>query len=210
MQLSKKSQKIVEKATVWLIKYGGQGILVNGNLIITAAHCVEYGLPSEMIYGDFYVQEIETWQGKRLKVTPLFIEPITDMAVLGFNDYIVFPQDATLFDKFCETIKPIPLYMIDQKRLFYELPVFIYYQKGGWVTGTATGNFNTSPIFTIVADQHIIRGTSGGPIVNEAGELVAIVSNFSQTGVYDGTAPSPYLILPPWLSWRIASNWQNI
>ena len=72
----------VAKATVRLTRSGGQGVLVCGNVILTAAHCIGFNLEGGMVLGDFYIEDIETAQGM-LKVGPLAVEPISDIAVLG-------------------------------------------------------------------------------------------------------------------------------
>ena len=48
------------------------------------------------------------------------------------------------------------------------------------------------------ADENIIGGTSGGPIVDEDGQIIAVVSI---TGDDDASGPHsiPSLWLPPWL-----------
>ena len=46
------SLDIVEKATVRLTGKGGQGVLVPGGLIVTAAHCVNWYLEGGMAMGD--------------------------------------------------------------------------------------------------------------------------------------------------------------
>lgn len=47
----------VEKATVALQGKGGQGVLVGGNLILTAAHCVTFSLEGYMTMGDPYMEK---------------------------------------------------------------------------------------------------------------------------------------------------------
>lgn len=58
----------------------------------------------------------------------------------------------------------------------------------------------------VEADEPIEGGASGGPIVNESGELVGIISNFGGTieqGGRTGLTPRPHLALPVWVSRRI-------
>ena len=54
-----------------------------------------------------------------------------------------------------------------------------------------------SPLLTIIFDEPLKGGTSGGPVVNASGELVGIISNsFLVNG---GTASRPHLALPVWV-----------
>jgi len=41
----------VAKATVTLLRKGGQGVLVSSNLILTAAHCINYECEGGMVLG---------------------------------------------------------------------------------------------------------------------------------------------------------------
>ena len=54
----------IEKATVTILRKGGRGILVSGNLIITAAHCVVFSLEGDMGLGEYLIEEIRTSQGE--------------------------------------------------------------------------------------------------------------------------------------------------
>jgi len=59
----------------------------------------------------------------------------------------------------------------------------------------------------VEADEQIEGGTSGGPIIDDSGDLVGIVSNFSliakvQNRSY-GSSPRPHLALPVWVCRRI-------
>jgi hypothetical protein len=75
----------IAKATVTTLRRGGgQGVLVNGNLIITAAHCLDWSCDGELVLRKHSV-EVRTRQGE-LKVTPIAIEPVKDIAVLGSLD----------------------------------------------------------------------------------------------------------------------------
>ena len=49
----------VANATVTILGKGGQGVLVNGNMIITAAHCIDYSLDGGMVLGDFFLEKIK-------------------------------------------------------------------------------------------------------------------------------------------------------
>ena len=83
----------VANATVTLLGRGGQGVLVSGNLIITAAHCIDFKCEGQMVLGDYFIEEIKTTQGK-LKVAPLAVEPVSDVAVLGSLDDQEFSEEA--------------------------------------------------------------------------------------------------------------------
>ncbi len=196
----------VEKATVILLGKGGQGVLVGSNLIITAAHCINYECEGGMVLGDYFIENIKTGESE-LKVAPLAVEPVTDIAVLGSLDGQEFYKEAEDFKKFCEDTKPVPLCRKEDFVLFQEFQVHIYTHKGTWVTGSVTLCREDAHTLWVEADEQIEGGTSGGPIIDDSGELVGIVSNFSfaaeAQGKSDGSVPRPHLALPVWVCRRI-------
>ena len=195
----------VAKATVTLLEKGGQGVLVSGNLVITAAHCIDFRCEGEMVLGDYFIEKIKTDE-RELKVTPLAVEPVSDLAVLGSLDDQVFAKEAEDFENFCEHTKPVPLCRTDFE-LFRKFRVYIYTHKGTWVTGSAMQCCEDAEALSVEADEQIEGGTSGSPIINDLGELVCIVSNFSLAAEAqrksEGLAPRPHLALPVWVCRRI-------
>lgn len=195
----------VADATVTLLRKGGLGVLVRGNLIITAAHCIDFRCDGPMALGDHFIEEIKTAEGE-LKVTPHAVEPVNDLAVLGSLDEQVFWREAEDFERFCEHTKPVPLCR-SEFALFRKFRVRIYTHKGTWVTGSAEQCCEDAQVLAVDADEQIEGGTSGGPIVNDAGELVGIVSNFTLATdgqqKSNGLAPRPHLGLPVWACRRI-------
>jgi hypothetical protein len=194
----------VENAIVLVSKKGGRGVLVSGNLIITAAHCIDYSTNGQMMLGDLYIENIKTAKGE-IKASPLAVEPVSDIAVLGSLDSQAFADDADRFDRFCECTKPVPLCTKDFD-LFKKFPVYISNHDGKWVRGMATqGNTNANAL-AIEADEQIEGGASGGPIITESGELVGIVSQFNEShgdGKCDGMTPRPHISLPVWVCRKI-------
>jgi S1-C subfamily serine protease len=149
----------------------GQCVLVEGGLILTAAHCVDWDCTGKMALGEFYFCTIKTGNGDLIAST-LAVEPVSDIAVLGR------PDDQTVavaFDEFCERVAPVQLLRKTPKK-FEPFPVWIRTHLKTWVSGTATHN-GWNSTFAFNTDRNLLGGTSGGPIVNNAGELVGVVSN---------------------------------
>ena len=135
---------------------------------------------------------------------PLAVEPVNDIAVLGAPDDQEFGNEADAFLAICDGIEPVPIYRSDLA-FGDEFPVQVWTHKGTWVTGTET-SFGDQPRWMIVPDQAIEPGTSGGPIINDDGELVGVVSNTNnvQGGEMSlGTFPYAALALPVWVCRQI-------
>ena len=206
--LHEKFQSNVEKATVSLPKLGGQGVLVEGGFILTAAHCIAWKCDGSMVLGDHFIEDISTSLGI-LKVSPLAVEPVNDIAVLGSLDSQTFFSEADEFEKFCENTDAVPL-CLSNFELFQPFPVYVRTHKQEWVKGDAQQCYEHAPSLWVETDDQIEGGTSGGPIINEAGELVGISSNFCVVAdsqqKCNGSVPRPHLALPAWVVNDIARH----
>lgn len=190
----------IDDAVVQIPSMGGRGVLI-GEIIVTAAHCVSFKTDGSMILGDYIIEEVETRCGERIKVTPLAVEPVADIAVLGCLDAQEFPDEAKAFGEYCKVTSPFPL---ARRRIPCGKPVAIRVLNadGKWTDGEAELCDESGPYIWIEAQSEIIGGASGGPILNHHEELIAIVSNSSvPTPGLKSTGRCPYLlnVLPQWI-----------
>ena len=185
-------------ATVKLPDISGQGVLVEGNMIFTAAHCINFSCEGGLVLGDWKVVSVETPLGS-IRTAPIAIEPINDIAALGPMDNQEFSADADSFEAFCEQTRAVPICRREPK-IFAPFPVMIRTHTSDWISGTAELCRDGAPVLFVDADEQVLGGTSGGPIINCSGELVGIVSNFSEAcPECTGSSPRPHLALPAWL-----------
>lgn len=191
----------IEKATVTLLKKGGQGILVKNQMILTAAHCVDYDFSGAMVLGEYFYEEIETRSGK-FKVAPLCVEPMSDIAVLGAMDDQECSFDFEQFNEFSRKTLPIKICRTKLETTS-RIKIFIFNHKKRWITGYAQVGPPDLHMLMVEADDKIEGGTSGSAIVNEKGEIIGIVSNSSDHEIPHGTAPRPLLTLPRWICHQI-------
>ena len=200
---------LVAQATVTLPKKQGQGVLVDGNLILTAAHCIDFTCEGAMTLGDYFVEEVHSG-GEVMRVAPLAIEPLVDLAVLGTLPTQEFPDEADRFEQYCSRTPAVPLCRVDDFGTDLNFEVHAYTHYGTWVSGSAEifePDGNPKLDFAMAG---VDGGSSGGPIVTNSGELVGIVSN---TGESDDeelpeyvSAAYPYLALPAWVLRQIGGN----
>lgn len=206
VELPKPVRAAVENATVQTsASGGGQGVLVPGGFILTAAHCITYTIDGRIVLGDWTVEVITTRDGRTIRVAPLAVEPVADIAALGALDSQAFPRDAEAFEAFCEATPAVPL-SADELDLFAPVDAFILSHKGTWLEARAECFQEGHRSLAIDAAEQIEGGTSGGPIVNARGELLGVVSNSSETGgSCNGFAPRPLLSLPAWIARDISA-----
>lgn len=201
----------IDKATVSIPGLEGQGVLLHNQLLLTAAHCINFSTIGAMALGEEVLTEIETSES-RFKLEPIFIEPTCDIAVLSAADYERCPEDDELFEGFCQKTKPIQIEPANFKtgRRF---SVKIRTHNKGWVPGMASQNGFNPHLIWVEAEEQIQGGTSGGPIVNEDGLLVGIVSNYTEATnriKSAGSHASPYFALPTWIHDRINGDFNKL
>jgi hypothetical protein len=198
------NRRLIEAATVTIVdKEGliGRGILVPGQLILTAAHCLTYDMNGHdligLSLGDHCLVHIDTAQGQRLHVTPLAIDHVADIAVLGALDNQTFYDQADAFEAWCERTIPAPLCCATPP-LRQPIPAFVYDHTRQWLEGTVE-LAAPWPIPTLALSMPDIQGgTSGSAIVTEDGSVIGIVSQTSTSGGY-GPTPWPWQALPVWV-----------
>lgn len=190
------AQEIID-ATVRLTE-GGQGVLVEGNVILTAAHCINGSTENAGIPNGGLIVEVETTKGKLL-TTLIAIEQICDIAALGPPGNQVGPKECLAYREFCEATKQVEI-CPDEYELFETIPITIRSHRSTWINGVAHQDQPHANRLVVVVNGQVERGTSGGPILNQYFELVGLVSFFSDNGdECDGLAPRPHLALPNWL-----------
>jgi len=188
----------IENATITIIKSRSQGILVRNQIILTAAHCVNYRLKGEMVLPlqNYFIEEIKTQFGN-LKVSPLCIELTKDIAALGTVDDPELYDDLERFNEFCSNTLPIKICR-NKLEADKRYKIFIYSHEKKWISGYAKLYFPESPMLLLEVDKPIKKGASGSGVINEKGEIIGIVSWTGEKDLISG-ASRPLLALPVWM-----------
>ncbi len=196
--MRKRTKDIVAAATARLPRLEGQGVLIRDGKILTAAHCIAWTAEGGMVLGDYFIEPVRFGQGK-FKLTPILVEAVSDIAVLGILDDQAFPSDCEAWETFCESAEPVEICK-DDFPVFETFPAYVLTHMGEWVECKAQKCNETAHSLQVEAQKQIRGGTSGGPVVTNGGRLLGVVSNFSEAdGAFFGTVFRPHLTLPPWL-----------
>ncbi len=188
----------IEKATfiVHSSKGQGQGVLVEGGFVFTAAHCVNFTDTGGMALGDHCLHRVVTSDGSQLALSLLAVEPISDLAVLGPPDSQTFEDEYDEFERVYDQTPSLSLDVREHEvKMLFDIHIFTH--KKTWLDGKAMLTWPGAKLISVNTNELIEGGTSGGPIVNEHGELVAVVSHSCNLA---GGDTQPYLCraLPVW------------
>jgi len=196
----------VDEAVVRLPSVG-LGVLVPGGLIVTAAHCIKWPAEGNMSLSDSSVEEIRTADGRSIKTRTLAVEPIGDLAVLGELDGQASPEffeANNAYDDFCSATKPLEL-AIHELDVGEPFDAYVFTHDKGIIPVRIRQNAIVAEHLWFDADQRILGGTSGGPVVTPDGRLLGIVHTVGdsrrpghQEGCV-GTAARVHLVAPLWL-----------
>jgi hypothetical protein len=198
-------RRIVEAATVRLVGTSGQGVLVHGGFVLTAAHCIQWSGTGGMAMGDIYPQPVVVPDGTEFNLCLAAADPVSDMAALWGMDGQECTEDCERFEEWCE--RTIPVLLLSRKSLLEvdeSCDVSILTHEHNWLKGTVTryGPPGQMPGSGYALQASGIKsGDSGGPVVNARGELVGVIS-WSGTSDY-GAIPVARQALPSWLARRI-------
>src|SRR5262245_19452650 len=208
-------QRIAEACvTVHMGEGFGRGVLVGGQLILTAAHNMLCALDRSsslplasalvgLALGDHVMLELTTTCGV-VHVAPYMLDPATDIAVLGPLDNQVCWDQAEAYEAWTESVTPVSI-CTDDFPFPEPFPAAVYTHHRTWLAGTAKQRRAHAPCLSVTVSDGIEGGTSGSPIVNMQGAIVGIVSQFGGTEAdaltrgQHGPAPRPHLTVPPWV-----------
>ena len=203
--MDEKTRKQIELATVPVRSKrmrrgkGGQGVYIGNGFVLTAAHCLDFDTAGGIALENDVIYYIDRPKGKRIWCSPVCIDPCSDLAVVGPCDSQECSDLRSEFESFFEDVVPIEIrrnpLLLDES-----IGCEIRTHLGTWVSGKMTRQADMGRA-RLDTDENIIGGTSGGPIVDDDGQIIAVVSIACGSG---GATTGPHSIASLWLpSWLL-------
>jgi len=157
----------IEVDGVW----DGQGVIVAGEIVLTAAHCLPVP-ESWFSLADECIVQVQRHDGKIGRMKAIFIDAVGDIAALEMCEGDL---------PFLDGVEPILTSLEWSGSLSFEDRPFhpgeFFAHDNGVVA--ATWREIADGLATLTPDKRINGGTSGGPIVDTDGRLIGIVGNSS-------------------------------
>lgn len=145
----------------------GQGVLVEGGFMLTAAHCIkwkgvgEIASPLEVAASR---QTIKTRCGLRFHLGPLMADPVSDMAALGITDDQDQWKDYGVFEAWKGSVQAVPL----STQIPPESDVYVLSHTGKWIAGRAASYAPCEPRVIVSSWRQSIESAAGRPAVRSS------------------------------------------
>ena len=207
--MDKKKKDLIERATVRFPRLNGQGVVIRGGFILTAAHVIGWTSNGDMTLSPEYFYETVEVAGVNIRATVRALEPCSDIAFLGEPDNQSERDEALAFDEAISAIEGVSLHTRDLP-LGTEVQVHVFSHLGEWIEAEACQWRQGARSLAITSKFQIPSGTSGGPVVTDDGELIGVVSQSSEVNaageMCTGTVFRADLALPVWVMKSISEK----
>ena len=195
---------------------GGRGFVVEGprgRLVITAAHCLPF-FRRARVFLDFDQRTYPWLLGRLGEGAPaawaecFFVDPISDIAVLGSPDNQTFDAESAAYDDLVEACAALSIADTAEDAFTFDhdgpgQPAWLLDRDTGEWVRCKIGHVG-GPLWVSRATNGIKGGMSGSPILDASGSAVGVVSCSSGSDAPDSQTeggPNPRLAyhLPGWL-----------
>jgi hypothetical protein len=199
-----------KRAVLTVGQLGGRGFVVEldqKRVVLTAAHCLLPNLPIPHPW----LQEERTYRnwlaplGEQPTVTIecMFADPVSDLAVLGPPDDQVLRAEYNAYNELMNSAAVLSIAPVLGKPAS-ATPGWLLSLNGKWIRCSVS---HYGGGLCVTADEGIIGGMSGSPILNNDGAAIGVLSNSGGSGevqMESGPNPRQDYHLPLWLCPAIA------
>ena len=195
----------VARAVVRLPRLIGQGVLVPGGFIVTAARCIDWTAEDSMTPGGFCLNPSSLRTAARSSLRPW---PSSRSLVWRcLARWMIKPSPGRpRHSTFCEATPPVRL-AIQTLRPFVPLPASVFTHDRGVISAIVRLVSPGSASLWLHSDCRISGGTSGGPVVTDDGRLweLSPPSVGTEEEPCQGAIPRVHLAGPAWLVRQMVS-----
>jgi S1-C subfamily serine protease len=171
----------------------GLGFVVSGGYVVTAAHNLPPPESANGIY-DSDLLVIEVKDGDELRMTPVFVDQCTDIAVLAISDE--YPEVTDALDEVA------PLLVSWNPEVGKHSGMVATHDRGLVKAACEIRASANRVCFT--GKTAFAGGTSGGPVLDSKGRVMAVVSQTTSAEDHRlGWGPAISECLPAWLVKKI-------
>lgn len=167
-------------------------------LVITAAHCLPHLPPP---FGDLVAPQDRMYQNigaslnqkRRVWAECLFVDPISDLAVLGEPDRQLLFEESTGYLDLASHSEFLTIGSLGKGKT----TAWMLSRDFEWFSCTVRSNSKRLSVTGADAIK-IEGGMSGSPILDSEGKAIGVVSNGPDTGTRN-SQPILFKCLPPWI-----------
>ena len=173
-------------ATKSVIRVGeGRGFIVDAvrldkRLVLTAAHCLPHLPPaigSSYSYERTYVDLLGPLGGEATAAAEcLFVDPVSDIAVLGMPDGQTVGEKADAYDNLIDALPPLPVRPAPQRTTGLMLSL----NQTWFACDVEHIQRGTGPLIITKPEMPIQYGMSGSPILAEDKSAIGIICLFTE------------------------------
>lgn len=142
----------------------GTGFFIAENMIITNTHVLEEGGGKRI---GIVVSSEDSPEMYEAEV--VFEDPVSDVAVIKIKDYEKYKaQNKIAFLEPTEEVKQVEeVYVIGH-------PWGLFFTVSKGIVSSTMRKIDKTPRYMIQTDAHVFQGNSGGPLLNEKGQVIGI------------------------------------